>query len=155
MGWRQPGHLTHRPSVRTFLVPASGPFSAAGPPASEEYSPSSRLNHDIPNPIVNGWRDRSGGGCSIVPCICNCRETRSPKHLIDSRKQSLRIAAIVLVIGSKGEAERGLFNVNAIQQGQRWWDENDSKAGPVARMKSAGEDNELEPEIGGMADEAI
>src|SRR5580698_5432977 len=59
MGWRQPGHLTQRPSVRTFLVPASGPFSAAGPPASEEYSPSSRLNHDIPNPIVNGWRVRS------------------------------------------------------------------------------------------------
>src|SRR5580704_3735870 len=54
MGWRQPGHLTHRPSVRTFLVPASGPFSAAGPPASEEYSPSSRLNQDIPNPIVYG-----------------------------------------------------------------------------------------------------
>src|ERR1700685_1513793 len=54
MGWRQPGDLTQRPSVRTFLVPASGPFSAAGPPASEEYSPSSRLNHDIPNPIVYG-----------------------------------------------------------------------------------------------------
>src|ERR1700722_977642 len=54
MGWRQPGHLTQRPSVRTFLVPASGPFSAAGPPASEEYSPSSRLNQDIPHPIANG-----------------------------------------------------------------------------------------------------
>src|SRR5580704_1047244 len=66
MGWRQPGHLTQRPSVRTFLVPASGPFSAAGPPASEEYSPSSRLNHDIPNPIVYGWRGRSGGGRLIT-----------------------------------------------------------------------------------------
>ena len=54
MGWRQPGHFTHRPSVRTFFAPASGPFSVAGPPADDSYSPLSRLNQDIPNPIVNG-----------------------------------------------------------------------------------------------------
>src|ERR1700677_4159479 len=148
MGWRQPGHFTHRPSVRTFLVPDSGPFSPSGPPGSGEYSPSSRLNHDIPTPIVYEARDVGGG----ISC---CGETRRAKHLIDAGDQPLCVTAIVLVIGSKGEAERVLFNMNAIQHGQRWRNEHYGKTRPSARVKSKSEEDQFETEIRGMTDQAI
>ena len=53
------------------------------------------------------------------------------KHLIDARNQPLCATAIVFVIGSKSQAERSLFNMNAIQHSQGRWNEDNGKTGPV------------------------
>ena len=58
--------------------------------------------------------------------------TQKQKHSIDARNQPLRATAIVFIICSKSQAERGLFNMNAIQHRQRRGNEDSGKTGPCA-----------------------
>ena len=76
-----------------------------------------------------------------VPASVTGAKSSARKHSINARNQSLCMAAVVVVIGTKGEAKRSLFNVNAIQHGQRRWNEDDGEAGPCAGVKSKSQED--------------
>jgi hypothetical protein len=54
---------------------------------------------------------------------------------LDARNQPLSATAIVFVIDSKSQAERSLFNMNAIQHSQGRWNEDIGKTGPGECVK--------------------
>jgi hypothetical protein len=51
--------------------------------------------------------------------------------------------AMVFVIGSKSQAQRGLFYMNAIRHSQCWWNEENGKTGPCACVKGKSQENQL------------
>ena len=56
--------------------------------------------------------------------------------LNDAGDEAAGAAAIVVVGGSEGKAERVFFDGDAIRNGQRRRNEDDGEAGPGARMRA-------------------
>jgi hypothetical protein len=64
-------------------------------------------------------------------------------HLINAWNQPFCATAVVFIVGSKSLAERSLFNMNAIQHSQRWWNQDNGKTGPCARVEGEGQENQF------------
>ena len=75
--------------------------------------------------------------------------------LINAGDEALGFAAVSGVVFAEVVEERGFFNADAVEKRESGGHQDQSKAKPVAGVKTDSEEDEEQSQIAGVADDAI